>query len=87
MDDLRIHDGLIITDVQNDFCRGGALVVQGSGLALDYCVAETARDARARRLDMNLLLEATRAVNVVPRNDARTIERMKAAGVRIVEGT
>jgi nicotinamidase/pyrazinamidase len=29
-DELRTHDALIIADVQNDFCRGGALEVPGS---------------------------------------------------------
>ena len=186
--ELRSHDALIVTDIQNDFCSGGALAVQGSeeiipilnawirqavelrnpvfltrdwhpvnhisfrdrggpwpphciqntrgadfhpelfvpasavlinkakgpdrescsafgdtllthyvrtlnvrrvwlgGLALDYCIEATALDARALGLEVNVLLDATRAVNVSRGDAERAIEKMKAAGVGVIQG-
>jgi len=188
-DELQAHDALIVTDIQNDFCGGGALEVRGSeeiipilnswirragslripifltrdwhppnhisfrerggpwpphciqnthgadfhpelfvpssailinkakapdresysafgdtllghymetlnirrvwvgGLALDYCVVATALDARTLRLDVNVLLDGTRAVNLALDDGERALEKMKAAGVRLVQGT
>jgi len=56
------------------------------GLTLDYCVAATALDARSLGLDVLVLREATRAVNAVPGDAMRAIERMEAAGVQFVQG-
>jgi nicotinamidase/pyrazinamidase len=55
------------------------------GLALDYCVAESALDARKLGLDVQVLLDGTRSVNAPPGNAARAVDQMKAAGVRMVE--
>lgn len=56
------------------------------GLATDYCVVATALDALALGFATALLLEGIRAVDLEPGDGARAIERMAAAGVRLVGG-
>ena len=57
----------------------GVVVV---GLALDYCVKETALDA-AKRFDTTLLADGTRPVNLSTGDGARAVAEMVGAGVRI----
>lgn len=52
------------------------------GLALDYCVKETALDA-AKRFDTTLLADGTRPVNLSTGDGARAVAEMVGAGVRI----
>ncbi|HZD22746.1 MAG TPA: isochorismatase family protein [Acidimicrobiia bacterium] len=52
------------------------------GLALDYCVKETAIDAAAL-FDTTLLADGTRAVNLNPGDAARAVAGMVLAGVAI----
>jgi len=56
------------------------------GLALDYCVLESALDARRHGFEVCLLTDATRAVNASPGDDSRALDRLKAAGVSIESG-
>jgi nicotinamidase/pyrazinamidase len=51
------------------------------GLCQDVCVKDTALDARRLGFATAVVLEATRAVNVQPGDDARANEEMAAAGV------
>jgi len=53
------------------------------GLALDYCVKATALDAIAAGFEVQLLGEATRAVDVRPGDGRRAIEELREAGVKI----
>jgi nicotinamidase/pyrazinamidase len=53
------------------------------GLALDYCVKESALDA-AKLFDTTLLADGTRAVNLEPGDGARAVAAMVATGVQIV---
>ena len=53
------------------------------GLALDYCVKESALDA-ARLFDTTLLADGTRPVDLEPGDGARAVAAMVAAGVHIV---
>lgn len=55
------------------------------GLATDYCVLQTARDALAEGFDVLLLDDAVRAVNVHAGDDARAKDEMKAAGAVTVQ--
>lgn len=52
------------------------------GLALDYCVKETAIDA-AERYETTLLADGTRPVNLNPGDGARAVAEMISAGVAI----
>jgi nicotinamidase/pyrazinamidase len=54
------------------------------GLALDYCVKETALDAARLGFTVTLLTEATRAVNLQPDDGDRALQEIAAAGVTIV---
>lgn len=53
------------------------------GLALDYCVKETALDA-ARLFETTLLADGTRPVNLETGDGARAVAALVAAGVSVV---
>ena len=53
------------------------------GLALDYCVKETAVDARRLGYEVHLIANATRAVNVHRGDGARALKRLENMGVII----
>ncbi len=55
------------------------------GLAGDVCVAATAEDARAYGYRTTLPLTATRMVELTPGDGARAIERLRAAGVQVLD--
>jgi nicotinamidase/pyrazinamidase len=52
------------------------------GLALDYCVKETALDA-AKRFETTLLADGTRPVNLATGDAARAVAEMVDAGVTV----
>lgn len=52
------------------------------GLATDYCVLYTVLDARSAGLDVVVLEDAIRSVQVEPGDGARAVARMRAAGAR-----
>lgn len=54
------------------------------GLATDYCVVATALDAVSLGFATSLLVDAVRAVDLAPGDGDRAIERMAAAGIRLV---
>lgn len=53
------------------------------GIATDYCVKETALDARRLGLEVVVLREGVRAVNLDPGDDERAFTAMREAGVEI----
>jgi len=55
-----------------------------AGLATDYCVKFTALDAIPCGLDVSLIQDACRAVNLNPDDESAAIEEMRRAGVQIV---
>ncbi|CAI7977889.1 nicotinamidase/pyrazinamidase [Frankia sp. Hr75.2] len=62
---------------------GSVRTVVVVGLAGDYCVLETALDARALGLEVTLPLELTRFVELAEGDRERAIARMVGAGVRV----
>ena len=54
------------------------------GLATDYCVKFTALDARKLGLDVTLVEDGCRGVELKPGDVARAVEEIRAAGVKIV---
>lgn len=62
---------------------GDAQSVVVVGLALDYCVKETALDARRHGLDVLLLPGATAAVDLTEGDGAAAIRQLETAGVTI----
>jgi nicotinamidase/pyrazinamidase len=53
------------------------------GLATDYCVKETALDARRLGYPTVVLQDAVRAVDLSPGDGERSLEEMRAAGVEV----
>lgn len=53
------------------------------GLALDYCVKETALDAAEEGFETHLLADGTRAVNLAPGDGTRAASEMADAGVYV----
>lgn len=60
----------------------GITAVAVVGLALDYCVKETALDA-AEHFETTLLADGTRAVNMEPGDGSRAIAALVTAGVKV----
>ena len=54
------------------------------GLATDYCVLQTVRDALAEGFEVRLLRDAVRPVEVEPGDGARAEQAMIAAGARAI---
>ncbi|WP_462187526.1 MULTISPECIES: isochorismatase family protein [unclassified Frankia] len=61
----------------------GVSTVVVVGLAGDYCVQESALDARLRGLKVLLPLDLTRFVNLRPGDEERAVARMRDAGVLV----
>jgi nicotinamidase/pyrazinamidase len=55
-----------------------------AGLATDYCVKDTALDARRLHFPVEVAADAIRAVNLQPGDGDRAVEAMREAGVRLV---
>jgi nicotinamidase/pyrazinamidase len=53
------------------------------GLATDYCVKATVLDARRQGLDVVVLADAVRAVDVKAGDGERALEEMRGAGARL----
>jgi len=74
------------TSLGDDLQKLGIRRVWIGGLALDYCVSASALDARALGLEVNLILDATRAVNIASADITQTIDQLKSAAVHLVNG-
>ncbi len=53
------------------------------GLALDYCVKDTALDSAREGFATTVLLDATKAVNLAPDDGAKAIAELRQAGVTV----
>jgi nicotinamidase/pyrazinamidase len=72
------------TGLGDEMRARGIARVAVCGLATDYCVLNTARDALAEGFAALLVLDAIRAVDVQPGDGARAIAAMQAAGAQPV---
>ncbi len=79
------YSGFEHTNLERLLREQGVDTVHVAGLALDYCVKETALDARRAGFDVVLHRGATRAINVDPGDDERAVEELRAAGVEVVD--
>jgi nicotinamidase/pyrazinamidase len=75
--DAITEDGRTLAEVLRTL---GVRRVFTGGLATDYCVRHTALDARKLSLDVVLLTDAMRGVDVQPGDSARALDEMRAAG-------
>jgi nicotinamidase/pyrazinamidase len=79
------YSGFEGTDLGRRLERLGITRVYVGGLATDYCVLNTVRDARALGLSVFLLRDACRAVNVQPRDGERAEQEMIRLGAVAVD--
>jgi nicotinamidase/pyrazinamidase len=77
----RDEQGRRLADLLHDFQVERVLV---AGLATDYCVVNSVLEARQAGFDVDVLEAGIRAVDLEPGDGARAIERMRAAGARLV---
>ncbi len=69
----------------NDYLRSeGITEVYVVGLALDYCVKYTALDAARVGYSTTVIVDASRAVNLKPKDGDEAVTQLRAAGVRVL---
>jgi nicotinamidase/pyrazinamidase len=79
LDNDRRHE----TGLREFLKRQGVERVTVVGLATDYCVKFTVKDARAFGFDVTVLREGCRAVNLDPKDEERAYSEMAAAGAHV----
>ena len=60
------------------------MTVTVCGLALDYCVAATARDAANLGFKTEVVVDGCRAVNITAGDDMRSLRELAGLGVEIL---
>ncbi len=78
--DREAYSGFEGTDLAERLKAAGVRRLFIGGLATDYCVLNTVKDALANGFDVYLLTDAIRAVNVNPGDGDKAIAEMTAAG-------
>ncbi len=74
------------TDLAAELADLGVSKVWVGGLALDYCVKASVLDAIDSGLEVALILEGTRAVNVQPGDGDKAVAEMVEAGAVVERG-
>jgi nicotinamidase/pyrazinamidase len=72
------------TDLEDALRDRGVNHVVIAGLTTDYCVKETALDAVRKGFDAEVIVEATRPVDVKPGDGDRALTEIEQAGVSLV---
>jgi nicotinamidase/pyrazinamidase len=70
------------TDLATTLHRRGIKTLLVGGLATDYCVKETVLDGLKENFEVYHLDDASRGVNVDPRDSARALQLMEAKGCK-----
>jgi nicotinamidase/pyrazinamidase len=78
------YSGFDGTGLERLLRERGVNRVHVGGLALDYCVKNTALDAKRAGFDTVVHLDATRAVDVEPGDAERAVAELREAGVEVV---
>lgn len=79
------YSGFDGTDLAERLREDGVDEITVCGLATDYCVRATVLDGLKAGFKVNVVLDATRGVNVRPGDADRAIREMKAAGANLVD--
>jgi nicotinamidase/pyrazinamidase len=79
------YSGFQGTELDRLLRERGVDTVHVAGLALDYCVKETALDARRAGYEVVLHRRGTRPVEVQAGDGERAVEELRAAGVEVAE--
>jgi nicotinamidase/pyrazinamidase len=82
--ELDAYSGFDGTDLAERLRVAGVRRVFVGGLATEYCVLATVRDARAAGFEVGLLADAVRAVNVDPGDGERALDEMRSLGASTV---
>jgi nicotinamidase/pyrazinamidase len=78
------YSGFHGTDLAAQLMGAGCTRVFIGGLATDYCVRATALDARAAGLEVIVLEDAARGVDIKPGDGQRALEDMRNSGVQLL---
>jgi nicotinamidase/pyrazinamidase len=78
--DRDAYSGFSGTDLAERLRNQGVQRLYIGGLATDYCVLNTVRDALAQGFEVLLLEDAIRAVNLQPDDGARAVSDMRQKG-------
>lgn len=84
--ELEGYSAFEATDLDQTLRGSGVKRLFIGGLATDYCVLRTVKEARLQGYDVWLLEDAIRAVNAAPDDGAKAIDEMRAAGVHLYAG-
>ena len=83
--DADAYSGFAGTDLHRLLQQRGVHRLFIGGLATDYCVLNSVRDALKLGYNVQLLMAGIRAVNVTPEDGAKAVAEMIAAGAVAVE--
>lgn len=83
--DTDAYSGFEGTELASELRRRGVSRVFVGGLATDYCVLNTVRDALRNGFEVYVLEDAVRAVNVQPQDGIEAMSEMKARGARPID--
>ncbi|HEY6096315.1 MAG TPA: isochorismatase family protein [Gallionellaceae bacterium] len=84
--ELNTYSAFGATDLDRRLQAGGIKRLFVGGLATDYCVLNTVKDALALGYGVVLLIRAVRAVDVAPGDGAHALAQMYRLGAQIGEG-
>lgn len=79
------YSGFEGTDLQRQLRAKGIRRVFVAGLATDYCVLATVKDALAQGFQAVVLADAVRAVDVAPGDGERALREMRARGAALAQ--
>ncbi|HHJ38339.1 MAG: hypothetical protein AXA67_13600 [Methylothermaceae bacteria B42] len=82
--DREAYSGFQGTELAEKLQRLGIQRLFIGGLATDYCVLNTVRDAIVNGFEVFLLTDAIRAVNVHPEDEAKALDEMRRLGARFI---
>jgi nicotinamidase/pyrazinamidase len=77
------YSGVRGTNLLHALSLRGVKKVRVVGLTTDWCVKATALDLRREGLEVEVILNGCRAVNINPDDEQKAIDEMKAAGINI----
>lgn len=83
--DVDAYSGFEGTNLRQYLQEAGARRVFIGGLATDYCVLATVKDAVDVGLEVVVLGDAIRAVNVEPGDGDKALDEMRSVGASIIE--
>ena len=77
------YSGFDGTDLSSRLRTSGISRIFVGGVATDYCVKHTVLDALAQSLKVILLVDATKGINLQPKDSELAVERMIYSGAKI----